>query len=237
MKYIIDYLIQNRQLTLDMYERILIIQIILLLTVFLMIIFYDFSKRAAYKKSLIPGSLNYVYEYGDLKHIAKEMHSQRVSDICYAIAKAMRLPKRQQEEVRLAGLVHDTGKIGIPEEILNKQEKLTDEEWAIIREHSKIGYDILSSINRFKHIAPYILQHHERIDGNGYPNKIQGNKIELYSKIIAIADAYDAMTSDRPYRKAMSKEQSIAEIKNCSGTQFDSKIAKIFIENVLTQPV
>lgn len=232
MRVIVDFLTQNRNLTLEVYENMLIIQLILLSTVFAMIIFYDISRRVAYKKSLQPVDIRYVLKYGNLKEIASDLHSQRVADISYAIAQAMGLNKQQQDEVRLAGLVHDVGKSGIPNEILNKKEKLTDEEWQIIRGHSKLGYDILVSIDRFKPIAKFILQHHERIDGLGYPNNMQGDDIELYSKIIAIADAYDAMTTDRVYRKAMTKEQSIAEIKTCSGSQFDTNIAKVFINAV-----
>ncbi len=233
MRVIIDFIIKNRVFTLELYERILTIQIILLATAFIMILVYDYSKKFAYKRSLTAINIKYPFEYRNLKNTFTEFHSQRVSNICYSIAKAMGLNKKQQQEVKLAGLMHDAGKIGIPDAILNKKEKLTDEEWNIIREHSFMGYDMLSSIDRLKHIAPYVLQHHERIDGKGYPNNLKSDEIELYSKIISIADAYDAMTSERAYSKAMTKQQSIEEIKNCSGTQFDSKIAKVFIELVV----
>ncbi len=227
MRLIVEYLTQNNALTLESYERILVIMIAILSSIFVVIIAYDFSKKIAHQRALLDDTEHFL-QNGALKDIVTEEHSQRVSDICYTIARAMGLSKKRQREVKLAGLVHDVGKIGIPDAILNKKEKLSDEEWAIIRSHSKIGYNILSSMDKTKAMARYSLQHHERIDGKGYPNNIKGSDIALYSKIITIADAYDAMTSDRPYRKAMTKEQAINELVNCSGTQFDSGIVKVF---------
>ncbi|NCA67791.1 MAG: HD-GYP domain-containing protein [Clostridia bacterium] len=235
MKLLIVFLTQNTELTFKLYERILTIMLILLSSVFFVIILYDLSKRLTHKRSLFLDDMRYFLENSTLKSIVSEDHSQKVAAISFAIAEAMGLSKKQQEEVRIAGLVHDVGKMRVPDAILNKKEKLNEEEWAIIKNHCKIGYDILLSMDKTKSMAKYSLQHHERIDGNGYPNNIQGNNIALFSKIISIADAYDAMTSDRAYRKAMTKEQAIVEINNCSGTQFDPSIVKVFTKSVVTK--
>jgi HD-GYP domain-containing protein (c-di-GMP phosphodiesterase class II) len=138
-------------------------------------------------------------------------------------------------EVKTAGLLHDIGKIGISEETLNKPGGLVDPEWAEIKRHSEIGYRILGSVSEFSKIAEYVLEHHERPDGQGYPKGLSNDEISQQAKIIAIADAYDAMTSDRTYRTGMSVQDAVAEIKRCCGTQFDAEIAKIFVEKILDE--
>ncbi|MFA6890310.1 MAG: HD domain-containing phosphohydrolase, partial [Bacilli bacterium] len=135
--------------------------------------------------------------------------------------------------LKQAGLFHDIGKISIPDSILNKPEKLTDEEYDIIKTHTEVGYQILRAADEYSDLAIHALHHHERWDGKGYPTALEGNDIPLFSRIICVVDAYEAMTADRPYRKRLTKEHAIAEIRKCSGTQFDPKIAKIFIEQIL----
>jgi len=161
------------------------------------------------------------------------LHSTRVSKICEAIAIVMNFEKDRINQVRTAGLMHDIGKIGIEDNILNKGGKLNNDEWNAIMRHPEIGYRILSLVNEFSEIADFVLEHHERWDGKGYPKCINGEAISLQARIIAIADAYDAMTSERPYRKAYSEEEAATEIRRCSGTQFDPSIARVFVENVL----
>lgn len=157
------------------------------------------------------------------------MHSKRVSEICEEIAIHMNLEEGIVNQVRTAGLMHDIGKMGIDEKILNKSQSLDNEEWKEIKRHPEIGYRILSSVNEFSEIASYILEHHERWDGKGYPKGLIGEEISLQARIIAVADACDAMTSDRSYRKGLSEDEAINEIKKCSATQFDPDIAKILI--------
>ena len=157
------------------------------------------------------------------------LHSQRVSELCVSIATRMGFPKDAINQVRTAGLMHDIGKIGIAEKILNKTCSLDEDEWQEIQKHPEIGYRILSSVNEFSEISAYILQHHERWDGKGYPKGLKGEEIFLEARIIAVADSYDAMTSQRSYRKGLQKEQAISEILQCSGTQFDPSVATVIV--------
>ncbi|MEI8215960.1 MAG: HD domain-containing phosphohydrolase [Eubacteriales bacterium] len=170
------------------------------------------------------------------KNNREMLHSKRVSEICKSIATKMNLHKEIVNQIKTAGLMHDIGKIGIDENILNKKEKLNNSEIKEINKHSEIGYRILSSVNEFSEIADHILEHQERWDGTGYPKGLKGEEISMQGRIIAIADAYDAMTSQRTYGKILSEDEAISEIKRCAGFQFDPGIAKIFIEKVLKKP-
>jgi len=171
------------------------------------------------------------------KYAVEKMHSERVSLICRQIGAAMSLPEDDLNELQQAGLFHDIGKISIPDEILNKPGKLTDSEYEIIKTHTEIGYSILRAADEYSDLAIHALYHHERWDGTGYPKGIQALEIPLFSRIIALVDAYEAMTADRPYRPKLSQDYAIEEIKRCSGTQFDPKIAKLFIELLETNKI
>ncbi|MCF7924874.1 MAG: HD domain-containing protein, partial [Candidatus Izimaplasma sp.] len=127
------------------------------------------------------------------------------------------------------------GKISLPDNILNKPGKLTEEEYEIVKTHTTIGYDILHTADEYSDLAIHASNHHERYDGLGYPNGLKGKDIPLFSRIIAITDAYEAMTSDRPYRKKMSKAKATKEIIDNAGTQFDPELAKAFVEKVLNK--
>lgn len=173
--------------------------------------------------------MNTLYE----KSYREMLHSKRVSELCEALAVRMNFDKDKVNQIKIAGLMHDIGKMGIDENILNKPDKLNDEERKEVKRHPEIGYRILSSSNDFSEIAEYVLKHHERWDGKGYPGGFKGEQISIQSRIIAIADAYDAMTSDRPYRKGLRIEDALEELKRCSGTQFDADIVDIFINMML----
>lgn len=167
------------------------------------------------------------------KNKREEQHSRRVSYICEAIGKAMELGEGDINELRTVGLLHDIGKIAIDEKILNKPERLSDEEWNEMKRHPEIGYRILSSVNEMAELAEFVLAHHERWDGKGYPKKLAGEQIPMQARIIAVADAYDAMTSERAYRKPQTSAAAVEEIKKCSGTQFDPEIVQVFVEVVM----
>jgi response regulator RpfG family c-di-GMP phosphodiesterase len=157
-------------------------------------------------------------------------HSQRVTMYSVAIGKSMHLAEKQTELLRQAAVLHDLGKIGVREEILNKPGKLTEEEFKEITLHPEVAIRILEPIPFFRPLLPAILHHHERFDGRGYPRGLAGNDIPLESRIMAIADTFDAMTSTRAYRKALSLEAANAEILRCSGAQFDPEIVPVFME-------
>lgn len=173
--------------------------------------------------------MNTLYE----KSNREMLHSKRVSEICESLAMKMKFDKYKVNQIKIAGLMHDIGKMGIDENILNKTERLSEDEKKEIKRHPEIGYRILSSSNEFSEIAEYVLKHHERWDGKGYPGGFKGEEISIQSRIIAIVDAFDAMTSDRPYRKGLEVKDALAELKKYSGAQFDPYITEIFINMVM----
>lgn len=163
------------------------------------------------------------------KNEREERHSSRVSEYCELIAKSLCMNSIKVKELKTAGWLHDIGKIAINDSILDKPGKLTDDEWKEIRKHPEIGYRILNSVNEFTELSEHILSHHERYDGKGYPKGLKGDEIPIQSRIIAIADAYDAMTSDRTYRKALDDDAAIYQLKINSGTQFDPLLVDVFV--------
>ncbi|MBU0997427.1 MAG: diguanylate cyclase [Firmicutes bacterium] len=165
-----------------------------------------------------------------VKNPREEVHSRRVSEYCFKIGQAVGLRKDELDLLKVIGNLHDIGKIAIDESILNKPGTLSSEEWAAIKRHSEIGYRILSSSPEYTEIALDILSHHEHFDGTGYPQGLSGNDIPFRARIISIADAFDAMTSERSYRKAMKIEEALKEIERCAGTQFDPFITGKFVE-------
>lgn len=157
-------------------------------------------------------------------------HSDRVSEYSVLIGEKLGLPAEQIKTLRIGGLFHDIGKIGIPDSILLKPAKLTDEEYSQIKNHPSIGAHILGSAAIFQDIIPIVKHHHERYDGNGYLSKLKGEEIPYLARIAAVADTFDAMTSRRSYRGPIDVEHVKEEIKRCEGTQFDPQIAEVFIE-------
>jgi putative two-component system response regulator len=156
-------------------------------------------------------------------------HSRRVTHYSLKIAEELGVTGPELEDLRRAAVFHDLGKIGVRDAVLNKPGKLTDEEWVEIVHHPQTSVHILKNIPRFVPSLPAILHHHERFDGRGYPARLSGDKIPFASRIMAIADTFDAMTSTRPYRDALPVSDAIAEIRRCSGTQFDPDIVPAFL--------
>lgn len=156
-------------------------------------------------------------------------HSERVAFLAAELTLRLGYPEEDIELVRLAGIVHDVGKIGVPESVLSKNGKLTEEEFALIRRHPEIGYGILGGIPPLASVLPAVLYHHERYDGRGYPHGLEGTKIPAFARIIAIADTFDAMSSTRAYRAAMPREQVLNELRKSAGTQLDPAMVHEFV--------
>ncbi|MFA9422865.1 MAG: HD domain-containing phosphohydrolase [Sedimentibacter sp.] len=169
------------------------------------------------------------------KNVREKIHSERVSAISKLIGSAMNLDYSTVKEIEMAGLLHDIGKIAVDENILNKEGKLNDDEYDKIKKHPESSYQILKSINAYAGLAEDVLSHHERWDGKGYPRRLKGEDISLVARIISVADAYEAMTADRSYRLAMTREEAMKELKKHAGTQFDAQIIAIFEEKVFSQ--
>jgi len=159
-------------------------------------------------------------------------HSERVAFMTYEISKKLGLKGIELENIHMAAHLHDIGKIGVPDNVLNKTGKLLLHEWEYMKMHPKIGYDILSKSDKLKHISKVVLSHHERWDGRGYPNGLAKTAIPLGSRIIAVADSIDAMTSNRPYREAMSFEKCINEILINKGLMFDPVVVEYVESNL-----
>ena len=160
----------------------------------------------------------------------EKLHSMRVGDICEKIALMLNFEKEKATQIKIAGIMHDIGKIGIDETILNKPQRLNYEEYKELKRHPEIGYRMLSTSNDYSEIAEYVLKHHERWDGKGYPGGFKGEEISIQARIIAIAEAYDDMVYGTPYKKNMTVNEALNEIKKCSGTQFDPEIVEVFTE-------
>jgi hypothetical protein len=156
-------------------------------------------------------------------------HSERVRAFCSATAKQLGLPEKQTSTLELAAMFHDIGHIGVPESVLNKPGELTREEWEMVRKHPLLGATILKQVPRMESVAQVILQHHERYDGQGYPGGLLGDEIQVMSQVLAVSDAYEALTSRRPHRPALPREAAIAELRKNSGSQFAPQVVDAFI--------
>ncbi len=159
-----------------------------------------------------------------------EEHANRLMQLSKHMGKVMNLPHTTLQELELLGVLHDIGKIGVPDSILNKPGKLNEDEWVIMKRHSEIGSRITQSVPEFVRISDYILSHHERWDGKGYPRGLKGKEIPIQSRILSIVDAYDAMTSERPYHKPMTHEDAMQELVDNAGTQFDPDLIQLVIK-------
>ncbi len=200
---------------------------------------YKQAEDAMYRRKMLEGRS---YKSETIKLITKslyekfkgeQLHCERVSSLCKQLGAALGMDSDDIKELGLAGLLHDIGKIGINTDILNKAERLKEEEWQEIRRHPEIGYHILRSVNEFAELAEYVLAHHERMDGKGYPVGLKGADIPQKARILHIAEAYEVMTGEHPYRKKISQKEAILELEKNSGTEFDPEIVKCFIEKVI----
>ena len=168
----------------------------------------------------------------DLRDRETEGHSQRVAEHTVRLAKAMGISEQELVHVRRGALLHDMGKLGVPDAILYKPEKLTEEEWNIMRQHPQLAYDMLKSIDYLRPALDIPYCHHEKWDGSGYPHRLKGEHIPLAARIFAIVDVWDALTSDRPYRQAWSKEDSLAHIREQSGKHFEPQVVDLFFKTI-----
>jgi len=159
-------------------------------------------------------------------------HSKKVSQYAVTMGQAMGLAEDKVSIIRAAGLLHDIGKIAIPDSVLNKAGPLTDEEWEPVRAHPELGMEILKHVIDLVNCLPAILHHHEHYDGSGYPGGLKGEEIPMEARVLAIADAYDAITSARPYHSQLSPQEALDELRRCSGTQFDPDMVKTFCDTI-----
>jgi putative nucleotidyltransferase with HDIG domain len=165
----------------------------------------------------------------DAKDPYTQGHSPKVANYAALIAEGLGLGEEEIERIRLGGMLHDLGKVGVPEIILNKSGPLNPDEWETMKEHVQFGYKLLESLQPLAEVRAMVLHHHEMFDGSGYPEGRAGEDIPLGARVIAIADAYDTITSDRTYKKARSAQAALAEIERCAGAQFDPDLVRIFV--------
>jgi putative nucleotidyltransferase with HDIG domain len=172
----------------------------------------------------------------DAKDHYTQGHSQKVSAYAVMIAEALGLQQKEIEEIGLAALLHDVGKVGIPETILNKSGPLDASEWETMKTHTDLGDKILEPLQAMGRIREMIRHHHEFFDGTGYPDHLEGEHIPRGARVIAIADAYDTITSERTYKKARTPEDAFAELERCAANQFDPKIVRVFVDSMRRAP-
>jgi len=187
------------------------------------------------QRQLFMGTVRALTATIDAKDRYTRGHSERVAHLAQRLAVSLGMPLETADRYRLAGVVHDVGKIGVPEAVICKQGRLTDEEFASIKKHPEIGYHILRDLVPLRDVLPGVLHHHERYDGKGYPHGLKGEEIPLIARVLAVADTFDAMSSTRSYRPALPRERVLAEFEKCSGTQFDPQVAKAMLMIDLTE--
>ncbi len=192
-----------------------------------------FENKLKYGRSMRSRTIDTVLRNIHNRYDRENIHSDRVAELAEQMGRALGLNERETKELRTVGAIHDIGKIMIPPEIINKTGELTQEEYDQIKRHSEIGYQILKGVAEYREMAEIVLNHHEHYNGEGYPQGQKGREIPLNSRIIAIVDAYEAMTSYRSYKKTVSHEEAVEELRRCKGTMFDPDLVEIFIESVL----
>jgi HD-GYP domain-containing protein (c-di-GMP phosphodiesterase class II) len=191
--------------------------------------FHENVCRFAEQREAFFGTVRALTEAIDAKDPYTRGHSQRVALLAETMAVALGLGARTAERYRIAGMVHDVGKIGVPEAVLRKPGRLTDDEFALIKAHPEIGHRILRDIGAMADILPAVLHHHERFDGRGYPHRLAGESIPFIARVLTLCDTFDAMCSSRAYRKAIARDAVLAEVRRCAGSQFDPTLVPSFV--------
>ncbi|HWP34349.1 MAG TPA: HD-GYP domain-containing protein, partial [Thermodesulfobacteriota bacterium] len=163
-------------------------------------------------------------------------HSQRVAHYAALLGQELGMSDRELRDLQLASFLHDIGKVGVCERYIRKQGRLTPEEWAAVRAHPEIGAQLVAPLRLPHAVTSAVRHHHERIDGRGFPDRLRGSDISVPARVVAIADAFDAMTSDRPYRRALGREAALEELRRCAGTQFDATFVERFVRLLSRQP-
>lgn len=194
-----------------------------------------YAKKTLHNQSSRNQAIAALFDSLKEKYQEEREHSERVSQYCLLMGEKLNLSSQEKLELEFAGRMHDIGKITILDSILKKPGDLTDQEREIMKNHTINGYQILKSADKYSRLADYALTHHERWDGKGYPKGLSADNIPLFSRIIAIVDAFEAMTSDRPYRKAMSLKAAVEELNRCAGLQFDPQLVRVFVDRVLPE--
>ncbi|MEO1007662.1 MAG: HD domain-containing phosphohydrolase [Planctomycetota bacterium] len=201
----------------------------------LMGVFHDNLRRYEQQVQMFMGVVGSLTAAIDAKDAYTKGHSERVAWGARELARALGHDEHTCERVHLAGLLHDIGKIGVPEAVLTKKGRLTEGEFDLIKKHPRIGYDILRGIPSLEDVLPGVLHHHEKWNGKGYPTGAAGEEISLFGRLLAVPDVFDALSSDRAYRKALPREEVIAEIQRCSGSHFDPRMARAFLDLDFTE--
>lgn len=196
----------------------------------------ELSLEELVKEELSEGIIMALAAAVDAKDSYTYRHSEAVSKFAASLAEKIELSPEEVDEIKMAGLVHDVGKIGIPEGLLHKPTRLSPKEWEIIKEHPRLGCNILKHVPSLKPLNPAVLHHHERYDGAGYPDGLKGLEIPLGARVLCLADSYHAIISDRPYRPALSYQAALAELKDGAGTQFDPELLDAFLAVISVNP-
>src|SRR5205823_13014971 len=189
----------------------------------------DLQRSAAENRELFLGTVKALAAAIDGKDPYTRGHSERVSRFSVATAQALGLPLDEIEKIRVSALLHDVGKIGIDDRVLKKPSALDDEEFELMKTHPQKGYKIMSQIPAMKEFLPGMYMHHEMINGQGYPQGLQGDQIPMQALVVSVADTFDAMTTERPYQRAMDLEAALTRLKSFVGTRYDARVVAAFI--------
>ena len=190
-----------------------------------------YHKKLEHRSETMTNTIRVILDALFKKNEYEMEHAHQVSEMCGRMGSLLNLEKNEISKLKMAGMMHDIGKINIPNQVLNKVSELNHHDWGEIKRHSEIGYRILNAVSEFAEVSEYVLAHHERWDGSGYPKGLKGSDIPLQARVIAIVDAFDTMTRDKPYRKAKPHEYALNELKKQSGKQFDPDLIELFIAN------
>ncbi len=199
-------------------------------------LFEEVAKKTQDLKNAHFDAIKALAEALETKDLYTRGHSDRTTRYAVAVAEGLGLSPAEQDHIRYAAILHDIGKIGIPEEVLNKGEKLSPQEYEVMKRHPQIGAQIIGQVKSLAPVVPIVLHDHEHYDGSGYPEGLAGEAIPLGSRIIAVVDAYDAITTDRSYRKAPGRDFAFQELRRCSGTQFDPAVVEAFFQLLKQKP-